>query len=403
MKRVLPAIYLVCLLFLLAAGAGCTMDIPAAANLSESGLADQYLENVDAITDYRSEYIVASGIDGENPVTKRIRYDYKSPDMARMELLESDSRTPGTFATANGTVNAWYNADTGTYDHSSRTDLRRNYDYQCMVRRIVADRNFTIIGRDFNGPKPRYLIEVVTPPWSDRYTPYISSRVRAWVEPSTGLAWTITTYCDFAGGPTLPPGGIRMPTPTPPPEGSGDLGPTEVPNTEVVYESIEVNCGLSDSHFDFIPPEGSGPRCIPKYVNYVEPPRTDTSVPITRPLPGGVRYSLNESDSGKTIVLTRGDIIQIDLRVIPSLAYRWIIPTTGSGLELMNAGTFSEVPEDMEMYPGAFKSIPTWYRMRFRAIDEGTTYFDGIFALDGCDIQNAKRFNLTVHVEDKDQ
>jgi len=402
MKRVLPAIYLVCLLLLLAAGAGCTRGTPTAANLSESELADRYLENAESIMDYRSEYIVTSGMAGENPVIKRILYDYKSPDKARMEILESGSRIPGTFATTNGTMTAWYNADTGTYDLSSRTELRRNYDYQSMVRQMVSDRNFTIIGRDFDGPKPRYLIEVVTAPYSDIYTPYISSRIRAWVEPSTGLAWTVTTYCDFAAGPTLPPGDTRMPTPTPPSADSGDFDPKDVPNTEVVYESIEVNCGIPESYFNFIPPEGSGPRCIPKYVNYVEPPRTDTSVPISQPLPGGVRYSLNESDSGKTIVLTRGDIIQIDLRVIPSLAFRWIIPTEGSGLELMNAGTFSVMPDDIEMTPYSFKSMPSYYRMRFRAVGEGTTYFDGIFALDGCDIQNAKRFNLTVHVEDRD-
>jgi len=52
--------------------------------------------------------------------------------------------------------------------------------------------------------------------------------------------------------------------------------------------------------------------------------------------------------------------------------------------------------------PYSFKSIPGIYRMRFRAVGEGTTYFDGIFALDGCDIRNARRFNLTVCVEERD-
>jgi hypothetical protein len=53
--------------------------------------------------------------------------------------------------------------------------------------------------------------------------------------------------------------------------------------------------------------EGSGPRCVQKYVNYIEPPRADPSVPIDQLLPGGVRYSVNESDSGRTNTLnTRG-------------------------------------------------------------------------------------------------
>lgn len=404
MKRVLPALSLLCLLILLAAGAGCTTEAPPAANLSVSELADQYLAKAGTIRDYRSEYVVTSGRTGDDPGYARIMYDYKSPSFARMEVLESGSRLPGTFATTNGTSTAWYNADSGTFDLSSRTDIRREYDYQSMVRQIVSDRGFSIIDRDRSDSRDRYLIEVVTAPWSDEYTPYISSRVRAWVEPSTGLAWMILTYYDPTTGPTLPPG---MSTPTltpatPGAESAGSITRSDVPNREVQYESIEVNCGLADSHFDFVAPEGSEPRCVPRYVNYVEPPRTDTSVPITRPLPGGVRYSLNESDSGRTIEMYPGEVLEIDLRVIPTLAYRWIMPTEGSGLELMNAGTFSLMPEDIEVTPYSFKSIPGYYRMRFLAVGEGTTVFDGIFALDGCDIGNAKRFNLTVHVVARD-
>lgn len=64
-------------------------------------------------------------------------------------------------------------------------------------------------------------------------------------------------------------------------------GVPERPNKEIQYESITVNTGILDSYFNFISPEGSGPRCVPKYVNYVEPARTDTLVPIDQPLPGG--------------------------------------------------------------------------------------------------------------------
>jgi hypothetical protein len=64
-------------------------------------------------------------------------------------------------------------------------------------------------------------------------------------------------------------------------------GVPERPNKEIQYESITVNTGILDSYFNFISPEGSGPCCVPKYVNYVEPARTDTLVPIDQPLPGG--------------------------------------------------------------------------------------------------------------------
>ena len=240
-------------------------------------LADQYLLHADAIRDYRSEYSVSSGT-VENPFTERIRYDYKAPSFARMEQTQSDSHVPGSFATTNGTWTAWYDAETRTYDLSSALKLPREYDYQAIVRRIVIDRNFTITGRDTSHGPARYQIEVVTEPWSDKYTPYISSRIRAWVEPSTGLAWNLMTYygCGSSPVPTTPPG---FGTPT-------VCGVQERPNNEIQYASIAINTGIPDSYFDFIPPEGSGPRCIPKFVNYVEPSRADSSVPIDQPLPG---------------------------------------------------------------------------------------------------------------------
>ena len=115
--------------------------------------------------------------------------------------------------------------------------------------------------------------------------------------------------CGSSPIPTIPPG---FGTPT-------VCGDQERPNKEIQYESIAVNTGIPDSYFDFIPPEGSGPRCVPKYVNYVEPLRSDTSLPIDQPLPGGVRFSLNESDSGRTISLKNGDIIEITLGTIRGL------------------------------------------------------------------------------------
>jgi predicted secreted protein len=268
--------------------------------------------------------------------------------------------------------------------------LPREYDYQQIVRRVVADRAFTITGRDTSHGPARYQIEVVTEPWSDRYTPYISSRIRAWVEPSTGLAWNVMTYygCGSSPVPTTPPGfGTQAVCEVP-----------ERPNNEIQYESIAVNTGIPDSYFDFIPLEGSGPRCVPKYVNYIEPPSANPVVPIDQPLPGGVRFSLNESDSGRTISLKNGDIIEITLSTIPGLGYRWIMPAEGSGLTLLNAGPFYEMPEKTDDYYSEFLGGRGYYRWRYRAEGPGTETIDGIFSISGCDIQGAKRFNLTMNV-----
>lgn len=379
--------------FLLTVSPGCLTSVPSDVNLTAAELADQYLANAGTIRDYRSEYTTMSG-NAENRYVTRIRYDYKSPSFTRMMMLQSNSRAPGSFATTNGTSQAWYNADSRTYDLSNGVNLTREYDYQVMVRRILADRNFTILERDTSNGTTRYLIEVATEPWSDIYTSYISSRIRAWIEPSTGLAWTITTYydCNVAS----------VPTATPPPKNAippGRCKPNDVPNDEIRYESIAVNTGIPDSYFDFIPPDGSGPRCIPKYQNYIEPPRTDTSIPIDQPLPGGVRYTLNESDSGRTVTLRTGEVIEITLRIIPGLAHRWIMPTEGSGLELANAGPFHEYTESYLDPNFNFLGGKGYYRWRFRAVSPGIESFDGIFTpFGGCDIQDADRFSLTVNV-----
>ncbi len=393
------------LLFTLSVFPGCLSENPDYSNLTEDELADLYLSHADAIRDYRSEFIAYSGMATGTPNVERIRFEHKSPSFARVEMEPSSAGDRGSSATTNGISTSWYDSGTRTYDLSSGMNLSREYDYQRMVRQVVADRNFTILERNTTGGDIRYLIEVVTLPYSDRYTPYISSRIRASVDPSTGLAWKVTSYYDIttAPGPTLPPG-MTLPTPTPPLPGSvvpGDINPTEVPNLEVVYESIAVNTGLPDSYFDFVPPYGSGPRCVPKYAQYVEPPRMDPSVPIGEAYPGGVRYSLNETDSGRIVTLENGEILEITLRIIPSLAYRWMMPAEGSGLELLNAGAFSEIPDDLDFNSSEavmyFKSHG-YYRWRFKAVEPGTTVFDGIFSLDGCDIQGAKRFNLTVQV-----
>jgi predicted secreted protein len=386
--RIILSAAVLFVLFVIAICPGCLNAAPQEENLTAARLADQYLLPADAIRDYRSEYRVSSGT-VENPFAERIRYDYKAPPFARMEQTYSGSRVPGSFATTDGTRTAWYDAETRTYDLSSGMKLSREYDYQAIVRRIVADRNFTITGRDTSHGTARYQIEVVTEPYSDRYTPYISSRIRAWVEPSTGLAWNVMTYygCGSSPVPTTPPG---FGTPN-------VCGALERPNNEIQYESIAVNTGIPDSYFDFIPPEGSAPRCVPKYVNYVEPPRAEPSVPIDQPLSAGVRFSLNESDSGRTISLKTGDIVEITLGISPGLAYRWIMPAEGPGMTLLNAGPFYEMPEGTNTSYFDFLSNG-YYRWRYLATSPGTETIDGIFSVSGCDIQGAKRFNLTMNV-----
>ena len=197
---------------------------------------------------------------------------------------------------------------------------------------------------------------MATPPWSDTYTPFVSSRIQAWIEPSKGLAWNITTYydCNVASTPTLPPGMV-------PPE---PCSPSTEPNHEILYEWIKPNTGIPDSYFDFVPPPGSSPRCVPKYVNYVEPKRTDTSIPIDQPLPGGVRYSFNETDSNRTVTLNTGEVVEITLRTITGLAYRWMLPVEGSGLALLNAGPMCELPANINE-TGGFLQTKCWYRWRF--------------------------------------
>ena len=386
----IPALSMAMLL-LLATAPGCLAPGDSGGDLTAGELADQYLAHADGIRDYQSNYTVQSPLSGEHPKTTRIRFDYKAPSYARMEIVSSDPGTPGTFAATNRSSTGWYNADTGTYDLSPAGAILDEYDYQAMVRRIVTDRNFTVLWHDPTHVPDRYMIEVSTEPWSTTYTPYLTSRIRALVEPSTGLAWNVSTYYDCNR-----PG---VPTPTPPPQNEvppGFCQPSDVPNRVVEYDAIAVNTGIPDSYFDFVPPEGSGPRCVPKFVHWVEPRGTDTSVPVSQPLPGGVRYSLNESDSGRTITLRTGEVLEITLPTVTGLAFRWIMPTEGSGLELLNVGSIFEPPPEGQMMLSG-KSSTRW---RYQAVAPGTVTFDGIRALDGCDIQGAPRFTLTVQVEE---
>ena len=81
-------------------------------------------------------------------------------------------------------------------------------------------------------------------------------------------------------------------------------------------------------------------RCDPPHtVDSPLPVPANISVAIRDPVPG-IRYSLNESDSCMTIVLGKGDVVEINLQWIPGLGFHWVIPVSGCGLELVNAGTY---------------------------------------------------------------
>jgi hypothetical protein len=116
----------------------------------------------------------------------------------------------------------------------------------------------------------------------------------------------------------------------------------------------------------------------------------DTSVPIQDPMPG-IRYSLNTSDSGRTIVLGKGDIIEINLKFAPGLAMRWTVPVSGCGLELVNDGIYSK--------GGDFWNVTDYYRARYRAVSPGTSVLNGRLVITDHAEKGDLWFNLTVIVK----
>ena len=131
--------------------------------------------------------------------------------------------------------------------------------------------------------------------------------------------------------------------------------------------------------------------CNPQTAVPRVPVPVDTSVPIQDPMPG-IRYSLNQSDSDRTIVLGKGDIVEINLRFAPGLAMRWIVPVSGCGLELVNDGNY---------YTGGdFWNNTGHYRARYRAVSPGTSVLNGKLVITpNEDLTGDLRFNLTVIVK----
>ena len=120
------------------------------------------------------------------------------------------------------------------------------------------------------------------------------------------------------------------------------------------------------------------------------PVPTNISNAIRDPI-AGIRYSLNESDSGKTIVLGNGEIVEINLRWIPGLGFHWTLPVSGCGLELVNAGTYSD--------GGDYWNVTGFYRSRYRAVSPGTSFLDGRFIITDVAREGDLGFNLTVIVK----
>src|SRR5690606_16599595 len=117
-------------------------------------------------------------------------FDWKSPGLYRMEYLGSSAVAPA-ILTMNGTTVVRYDVRSKTIRIEPDNQNLRQHDYQAMVRQIVWDGRYTIIGRDTQDGRTLYGIEVLTEPWSTNHTTYVSSKVRAWIDPESGLAWNI--------------------------------------------------------------------------------------------------------------------------------------------------------------------------------------------------------------------
>lgn len=182
-----------------------------------------FLEHASGISDYHSEYTSTS--DGT------VLYDWKSPSLYRMEYINSTNPVTGSLFIMNRTTAVEYNPVEKNYQIEPDMKYLSQHDYQAMVRQIVWDGQYTIIGQDTQDGRTLYGIEVVTEPGSTKYTTYVSSKVQAWIDPESGLAWNITTYY-----------------------------PADTVNNRIRYSRIDVNTGIPDDHFIFIPPEGSAAR-----------------------------------------------------------------------------------------------------------------------------------------------
>jgi hypothetical protein len=122
------------------------------------------------------------------------------------------------------------------------------------------------------------------------------------------------------------------------------------------------------------------------------PEPVDTSVAVRDPM-HGIRYSFNESETGRTVVLEKGEIVEMTLRWAPSVAWEWYMPVSGCSIELLNDGYYSG--------GGDYWNQSGHYRARYRATGPGTSFIDGVFGVapGGTPHEWNPRFNLTVIVK----
>ena len=122
------------------------------------------------------------------------------------------------------------------------------------------------------------------------------------------------------------------------------------------------------------------------------PEPVDTTVPVRDPMPG-VRYSINESESGRTVELEKGEIVEINLRWAPGVAWDWDVPVYGCSVELLNDGYYDTGTD--------FWNTSGHYRARYRAKGSGTSFIDAVFGVPPGGTARAlnPRFNLTVVVK----
>lgn len=148
-------------------------------------------------------------------------------------------------------------------------------------------------------------------------------------------------------------------------------------------------------------PEMTAEQCDSRYLDYTEPIPADTTVPVVEESLPGLKYSFEINDTGRTVTMNKGDSFEITLVYSPSLAFSWTLVTEPKGLLLLNSGDFSDADPDAEDYRIQLTKGPRNYRWRYLAEEEGTYFFDGVLAVDPCEIQRFgswDEFNLTVVV-----
>jgi len=131
------------------------------------------------------------------------------------------------------------------------------------------------------------------------------------------------------------------------------------------------------------------PTCSPPDVAPIIPVPVDTSIPIRDPMPE-IRYSFNRSESGRTIVLEKGDVVEINLGYASGQPFHWIVQGSGCGIKLLNAGAYSS--------GGDFWNNTGNYRARYRAVSPGTSVLNGKLVLTP-EENGMLTFNLTMIVK----